>query len=66
MPPNGLFVERTLGGRDRNLRAVLCVAATVFANAAVRQRRLVLAAAVGAAAAGPRFNAVTCFCGLNV
>jgi len=57
--------EQNVGGRDRQVRALLAVALTLVAVSTLRKgkRSLGLLALVGALAFG--FNATTCFCGLN-
>jgi hypothetical protein len=57
--------EKNVGGRDRQLRALLAVALTVVAVSTLRngKSKAGLLAVVGALGFG--FNATTCFCGLN-
>jgi hypothetical protein len=57
--------EKNVGGRDRTVRAVLAVVATIVAVTALRKGKRSRALLAGAVALGMGFNAVTCFCGLN-
>lgn len=60
-----MVLQKNVGGRDRKLRAVLAVVATVVAIAAFRKGKRKPGLLAGVAALGMAFNAVTCFCGLN-
>jgi hypothetical protein len=57
--------EKNVGGRDRQIRALLAVVLTVVAVSTLKRgkNRLGLLAVVGALAFG--FNATTSFCGMN-
>ncbi|ERH09977.1 MAG: hypothetical protein J07HX64_01743 [halophilic archaeon J07HX64] len=59
------MAEKNVGGRDRQLRAILAAALTVVAVGTLRSgnKRVGLLAVVGALAFG--FNATTGFCGIN-
>lgn len=59
------MVETNVGGRDRQLRALLAVALTILAVSTLQKgkRKTGLLAVVGALGFG--FNATTSFCGLN-
>lgn len=57
--------DSNVGGTDRIVRAVLAVALTVVAVAALRAGRRSVATFATVGAIGFGFNAVTCFCGLN-
>jgi hypothetical protein len=57
--------QKNVGGRDRQIRALLAVALSIVAVSRLRsgQKRVGLLAVVGALGFG--FNATTCFCGMN-
>jgi hypothetical protein len=57
--------QKNVGGRDRQIRALLAVVLSIVAVSRLRngQRRVGLLAVVGALGFG--FNATTCFCGMN-
>jgi Protein of unknown function (DUF2892). len=57
--------QKNVGGRDRQVRALLAVALSIVAINRLRsgQKRVGLLAVVGALGFG--FNATTCFCGMN-
>jgi len=57
--------DRNVGGRDRIVRAALCVALTVVAARALRHGDRTTGLLAGVGAIGLGFNAATCFCGLN-
>lgn len=60
-----MSTKQNVGGRDRQMRAVLTVILTVVAVRTLKSGKYKtgLLAAIGAAGFG--FNATTCFCGLN-
>ena len=59
------MAERNVGGRDRQIRALLAMVLTIVAVGTLKKgkNRLGLLAVVGALAFG--FNATTSFCGVN-
>jgi hypothetical protein len=59
------MASKNVGGRDRQLRALLAVVLSIVAVSTLRKgnRKIGLLAVVGALGFG--FNATTCFCGMN-
>jgi hypothetical protein len=58
-------MESNVGGRDRLARGIVAVLLTVVAVKALASGNRWRGLALGVAALGLGFNAVTCFCGLN-
>jgi len=58
-------LEKNVGGRDRQVRALLAVVLTIVAVSTLQngKKKIGLLAIVGALGFG--FNATTCFCGMN-
>ncbi len=57
--------ETNVGGRDRQLRALLAVVLTIVAVSTLRRGRHKLGVLAATGALGFGFNATTCFCGMN-